>query len=210
MATDYPLVGPPTISLATFGSVLRSAGSPMAAEAPAIYSAILAKGVDPAVVLAISQHESNFGKAGIAVGRNNPYGSRYYGGAAAYGATNRGGWAAFPNYAQAAAYTAGLLASGSYAGAGLTARTFPTRYAPASDGNKPAAYGTAIVNAINRWRGEPTVGATPKATRRTDAPKAQAPAGAPVHVTARVDPGAAIGIVALLAILAVAFVIVRE
>ena len=170
MANDYRLVGPPTIDLRTFQSILTAAGSPMAGEAPGIYTAAMAHGVDPAVILAIAQHESGFGKAGIAVGRHNPFGSRYYSGTAAFGAINRGGWASFPNYTAATAYTASLLASSSYAGAGLTARTFPTRYAPSSDGNNPASYGASIVNAINRWTGAPPAAAASKA--RHTSPKA--------------------------------------
>ncbi len=159
MASDYPLVGPPSIDLRTFQAILTNAGSPAAGEAPGIYAAALSYHVDPAVLLAIMQHESGFGKAGIAVGRHNLFGSRYYAGTAAFGAVNRGGWASFPSYAASAAYTASLLASPSYAGAGLTARTFPTRYAPSSDGNNPKAYGLAIVNAINKWRGSPAAAA---------------------------------------------------
>lgn len=186
MAKDYALKGPPSISLGTFQSILVQAHSPAAGEAPGMYAAALRYGIDPAVILAIAQHESGFGKAGIAVGRDNLFGSRYYAGTAAFGAINRGGWAAFPSYTASAAYTASLLASSSYAGAGLTARTFPTRYAPASDGNKPAAYGSSIVNAINKWRGEPSTPyvpaagegqkAKPKASKHTTA-KAPAKGG---------------------------------
>lgn len=172
MANDYPLIGPPTIDLATFAAILRNANSPAAGEAPAIYASVTRYGVDPAVILAIAQHESSFGKAGIAVGRDNLFGSRYYASTARFGAVNRGGWAAFPTYAAGAAYTASLLASSSYAGAGLTARTFPTRYAPSSDGNSPKAYGTAIVNTINKWRGAPPATATKATTKVTTKAKA--------------------------------------
>lgn len=168
MATDYPLVGPPSISEAKFASVLAAAKSPMAGEAASIYKAVQAKGVDPAVILAIAQHESSFGTKGIAVGRDNPFGSRYYAGIP--GATNRGGWASFTSWTAAASYTAGLLASPSYAGsktktltaAGArtgplpnTAFGFAYRYAPYSDHNDPANYGAFIVNAINGWAGSP-------------------------------------------------------
>jgi len=221
MADDYKLVGPPSIDLRTFQSILTAAGSPAAGEAPGIYTAAMRYGVDPAVLLAIAQHESSFGKAGIAVGRHNLFGSRYYAGTAAFGATNRGGWAAFPTYTASAAYTASLLASKSYAGAGLTARTFPNRYAPASDGNKPAAYGASIVNAINRWRGAPpsTAPAKGKATSRPKVAKAgkAAPAvvatpkrAGPLAVVASVPGGPIIWGVGIALALAVLFLMLRQ
>ena len=46
----------------------------MAREADAIYDAALRGGINPATVYGIAGAESNFGKAGYAVGRNNPYG----------------------------------------------------------------------------------------------------------------------------------------
>ena len=185
MATDYAIVGPPTIDLRTFQAVLTAAHSPMAGSAPAVYAAILSHGVDPAVVLAIAQHESGFGKAGIAVGRNNPFGSRYYPSTAAFGAINRGGWAAFPNYAAAASYTAALLASHSGNKYGGTARTFPVWYAPSSDGNNPKRYGLAVVNAINRWRGQAIVaGATGSSSHKATGKAAKGATAAVGRLTA--------------------------
>ena len=50
------------------------AGTPMAREADAIYDTALRGGINPALVYGIAGAESSFGKAGYAVGRNNPYG----------------------------------------------------------------------------------------------------------------------------------------
>lgn len=185
MANDYPLVGAPSITLGQFQAVLTAAHSPAAGEAPAMYAAIRRYNVDPAVVLAIMQHESSFGKLGIAVGRNNGFGSRYYSGTSSFGATNRGGWAAFPNWAAGAGYTASLLASSSYAGSknAGTARTFANRYAPSSDGNNPSAYGVAVVNAINGWKGIAPIKAgttKPVAKAKVAAKTTAARAAAPV------------------------------
>lgn len=150
---DYPLRSAPTISLASFTNVLRNAGSPIAAEAAGVYGAFVAHGINPAVGLAIAQHESSYGKAGIAVGRRNPYGDRFYAGIK--NAVNRGGWASFSSYTAAAQYEAGLLAGPKYAGGAYanTARTFAQVYAPSSDGNNPKSYGSAIVGLINKWSG---------------------------------------------------------
>lgn len=211
--SDYPLIGPPSIPLGTFQAILQSAHSPAAGEASGIYAASLRYNVDPAVILAIAQHESSFGKAGIAVGRDNLFGSRYYPGMEAFGAVNRGGWAAFPTYAAGAAYTASLLASGSYAGAGYTARTFPNRYAPTSDGNDPRASGSSIVNAVNGWRGLPASTYTPPSPHGRPATPAAAPAATPAAPVATpaapaapsvsaLPVGVAIGTIALAALLA--------
>jgi hypothetical protein len=155
---DYPLKSAPTLTEGQFASILKAAKSPAAGEAAGIYAAFVAQGLNPAIGLAIAQHESSFGTAGIAVGRNNLYGNRYYASEAAFGAVNQGGWAKFPNYTAGAKYEASLLAGPLYAGNPKfnTVQTFAYRYAPAGDGsNNPNAYGNAIVNAINRWGGTP-------------------------------------------------------
>lgn len=190
MSSDYPILGKPTISLSSFLHVLQNAGSPAAREATGIYNAFVAAGVDPAIGLAIAQHESGFGKAGIAVGRNNIYGNRYYASQAAFGAVNVKGWAKFPTYTAGAKYEASLLAGGLYGGSSKynTARTFPFRYAPSADGNSPTNYGNSIVAAITRWSGgvgaiayNPATGAAliPKGKAKA-APKAKATA-APIR-----------------------------
>jgi hypothetical protein len=147
---DFPLFGPPSISLAKFTSILQAAHSPIAGSAAGVYAAFVAQGVDPAIGLAISQHESSYGKAGIAVGRNNPYGDRYYANAAAFGGRNVGGWVRFPTYTAAAQYEAHLLATGYR---GYTARTFAEKYAPAKDHNNPSSYGNSIVRLLASWSG---------------------------------------------------------
>ena len=173
MAYDFPLFGPPTISLAQFTHVLQAAHSPIAAEASGVYNAFVAQGVNPAIGLAIAQHESSYGKAGIAVGRYNPYGDRYYSPAAAYGGRNVGGWVRFPNYTKAAQYEAHLLATGYR---GYTARTFAEKYAPARDHNNPSSYGNSIVHLLNQWSGGK--GGIAGSPHPTSPPKA-APKGKP-------------------------------
>ncbi len=150
MAYDFPLLGEPTISLAKFTHILQTNHSPAAGQAAGIYQAFVSQGVNPAIGLAIAQHESTYGKFGAAVGRNNLFGDRYYPSAAAYGATKQGGFAHFPSYVANAQYEAHLLAT-SYKG--YTARTFAQKYAPKSDHNNPKAYGSAIVKLLNTWSG---------------------------------------------------------
>lgn len=160
---DYPLKSAPTLSEAQFASILKAAKSPAAGEAAGIYAAFVAQGLNPAIGLAIAQHESSFGTAGIAVGRDNLYGNRYYASEAAFGAVDVGGWAKFPSYTAGAKYEASLLAGPLYAGNPKfnTVQTFAYRYAPSGDGgNNPNAYGNAIVAALNRWGGSPVASNT--------------------------------------------------
>lgn len=199
MSTDYPILGAPTISLQAFTNVLRSAGSPIGAEAQGVYNAYVAHGVNPAIGLAIAQHESGYGKAGIAVGRDNPYGLRYYAGSYA-GAVNAGGWAKFTSYTAAANAHAGLLASSGYGRSAHynTARTFAYRYAPSKDHNNPTAYGSAVVASLQRWGAGKGIDYTPSKTA-AKAPAKPTPSH-PVHPAvgyAKAHPhatGAAVGI----------------
>lgn len=183
-ATDYPILGKPTISESAFAHVLASAGSPAASQAAGIYAAFVAYGVDPAIGLAIAQHESSFGKAGIAVGRDNLFGQRYYASAAAFGGVNAGGWAKFPTYVADAKAEAALLAGPLYGGSTkyATALTFPFRYAPSSDGNSPANYGKSIVAAITRWTGG--AGAIPAGSAPVSPAKPAVAKAAPTHPAA--------------------------
>lgn len=198
--TDYPILGAPTISRSSFLHVLQNAGSPMAAESNAIYDAYVRHGVNPAIGLAIALHESSFGKAGIAVGRKDPYGLRWYPNYAASGGWNKGGWAAFSTYAAAANAHAGLLASSSYGGSSKygTARTFPYRYAPSSDGNSPKSYGNAIVSALTRWGatgGIPYTGAPAGSVKSKPKPKkATTKAAAPAVPSRSKAAAAGVGI----------------
>lgn len=50
------------------------AGTPMAREADRIYDVATRGGINPALVVGIAGAESNFGRLGYAVGKNNPYG----------------------------------------------------------------------------------------------------------------------------------------
>ena len=169
VANDYAIKGPPSISLETFAAVLRNAGSPAAGEAAGMYAAAVQYGVDPAVLLAIFHKESNYGKAGIAVGRNNGFGLLWYSSYADLG-HNKGGWAAFDTWTKNAQAASRLLASSSYGGSSKyrTARTFPFRWAPTSDGNAPGKYGRQLVAFING------LGGTPNATSTAPAPKPSA------------------------------------
>jgi hypothetical protein len=160
MAGDYSILAAPRIGLPAFLNVLQQAGSPAAPDGIAIYNAFVAKGVDPAVGLAIFQHESNYGKSGVAAVTNSIGNSRYYGDPGGLGITKHstgtnGSFAAYPNYTVAAEDLARLLSSSLYGTSAdhSTVRTFAAKYAPSKDHNNPAGYGASVANHIAAWTG---------------------------------------------------------
>jgi hypothetical protein len=149
---DYPVLGRPRISLPGFAAVLRSNGSPAAAEASAEYNAIAAAGVDPAVALAIFRKESTFGKFGRA-NRNRSWGNIR--GGTAY-PLDDSRFRIYPSWTAGAADIGRLLAiyGANRIRAGTktdTVQTLPYVWAPSSDGNAPDAYGDSLARWIGEW-----------------------------------------------------------
>jgi hypothetical protein len=143
---DLTLASAPRISASGFRAILLRHASPAAPEAAACYAAFVAKGIDPAVGLAIFQHESGFGLFGVA--RTN----RSWGNV-------RGAGGSFVKYSTWTAGAAGLAAllvlyATNKIRPGTTTstiRTFPYVYAPSADGNAPAAYGAAVLALVTTW-----------------------------------------------------------
>lgn len=169
MPTDYTILSAPRIDRRTFAAVLARAGSPARHDADAAYAGAVAHGVDPAVLLAVFQHESSYGRAGVARS------SRSWGNlrrSPDYPTVD--GFARYPTWAAGAKDTARLLR---VYGKSLirpgrdtsTVQRFPYVWAPTGDGgNDPDKYGDALVRAINGYR---------ELGRKLD--------GAPVHPTHR-------------------------
>ena len=191
---DYPILGGPSIDLATFTNILQGAHSPAAGEASGLYNAATTYGVDPAVLLAVFQHESSFGTKGVATTTRNVGNLVYQPNSAQFGGYQSGRWNAYPTWTQGALDASRLLASGLYGRSSgySTARTFPARWAPSSDGNNPTGYGAALVSSINAWRGLSTPAPTAPAAAPAPAPKPAAqPKATEGTVTAaavRADP----------------------
>ena len=140
MQSDDPICSAPRIGEATFAAVLGGAQSPAAPEAADCYTAIVSFGVDPALALAQFAHESFYGRLGIARTTKS------------WGNIRRNGaFVAYDSWAAGARDYAALISGPLYArDPGYdTARTMPYRWAPASDGNDPAAYGADLVARIN-------------------------------------------------------------
>lgn len=145
---DLSFVNRPRISLALFARVLADADSPAAPEAVAIYAALVARGLDPAVALAFFQHESSYGLKGVARSTRNWGNLRKSQGRAT---KVEKGWAHYATWAASAEDWADLIMR-RYVGRGLaTVRVALPVYAPSSDNNVPERYADAVVALVGRW-----------------------------------------------------------
>ena len=152
MATDFRILAAPRISIDTFIAILKANDSPAAPVAATCYRAIIRKGVDPALALAVFQHESTYGKNGAAVAHRNWGNLR----TSPHFPSPDGSFVEYPSWAAGAADTARLL---QIYGANMirkgkvtdSARTFPRVWAPSKDGNRPKSYGEAIVARMQHY-----------------------------------------------------------
>lgn len=136
-----------------FIEVLRAAKSPALPEAEACYDICVAAGIDPAVALAFFQHESTYGKKGLATSTLN-WGNirRSQGRGVNKVIPGRGQFAHYTSWAASLADWCDLIKSKTYIGRGLTtvALVLPV-YAPSSDNNKPERYAAAVASAVTLW-----------------------------------------------------------
>lgn len=140
----------PRISPEAFAHVLAQAGSPAAPDALACYQAVAALAVDPLFALALFQHESDFGRAGICASyqTRSPGNTRSTRtGVGQVIATERGPFVRYPNWPEGFRDLAYRLVDPSYVYRQQNLRTIaeiiPT-WAPASDGNAPESYIRAV------------------------------------------------------------------
>ncbi len=144
----YDVTGSPTITADFITRVLAAYRSPAAATGQALYALGVQYGIDPVFALAFFQHESNFGTQGIARVTHSLSNQRC---SSAYPCYH--GYAAFPSWE--AGYRAFyFLIRNLYVGQWhlTTVAAIVPRYAPASDGNSPIAYITAVEHAVAAWR----------------------------------------------------------
>ena len=151
MADDFTILAEPRIRQGTFITILRDRRSPAAAEGKACWDGIVAHGVDPALALAIFQHESSFGTKGAAKDRRNWGNLRK-----SPKFPDDGRFVVYPTWADGARDAARLLAR--YGRNEIrpgtntkTAQTFPFVWAPSADGNRPDVYGNEVVASMNRF-----------------------------------------------------------
>jgi len=192
----------PRIAPERFAAVLHAAGSPAAAEAVACWQAVAAEGVDPLFALAVFAHESRFGTVGLVPAHDlkNPGATRTSrtGVGEPVAVPGRGQFWRYPSWVEGFRDLARRLVDPAYVyrrqGADTVERIVPL-WAPAADGNDPAAYVAAVQAFLAAQAEEPV----PGVPLRVDL----VPRGAPnrpgyplrvewvtVHETANENPGA--------------------
>jgi|SRR5579864_1098317 len=155
---DYALVGPATISREIFFEALVHRASPAVVDlttkkineqrSDALYSIILAYGMDPNVALSQFLHESGMGTAGEAVRTKNWGNLRE--GPLAGGTIN--GFAVYKSwYDSLDDYCWTLTEGGLYYPAIKTVSQMTPKFAPSSDSNDPIAYAKAVNQQCAIW-----------------------------------------------------------
>ncbi len=158
MITDYEVSGKTDTNKPFFGSVLRLAGSPAAAEADPMYDALVREGIKPLAFLAFFRQESRFGVEGIVAAYNtrNPGNVRSPERASLSTdviATPRGNFAVYPSWTAGTLDWALRLKGSKYAGRGLlTVRQILPVYAPSGDAdNSPTSYINNVLASVTAW-----------------------------------------------------------
>ncbi len=146
-ASGDSVVGGPSLSAAFVNKVLVAAGSPALGTGQALYDLSVQYRIDDAYALATFEHESTYGKYGVA-SVNHSLGNIICAGYA----TCNGRFRWYATWQEGYADFYRLIAS-QYVARGLTTidRIIPV-YAPAGDGNDTAAYIGALRSAIRAYR----------------------------------------------------------
>jgi hypothetical protein len=155
---------PPRISAAKFEEVLKTAKSPAATEAREIYRVIVENGVDPAFMLAVFKHESQYStdpKSMVVLhgtkNLGNTRSSRV--GVKTIAPTERGNFVSYGTWTQGADDATYRLIDPEFeyarAGATTIGQIIPI-WAPGSDGNDPAGYINTVISLMNQWTGSST------------------------------------------------------
>ena len=147
-ADPQSVIGSATISAALIDIILAEYGSPAAGQG-ATFTALGAQyGIDPAFALAFYVQESHCGTRGVARFTHGIGNIRWTPGFASYE-----GYRAYPDYAAGIRDWFQLIRTLYVDGWGLeTVATIVPRYAPAGDGNDPAAYTATVTALVATWR----------------------------------------------------------
>ncbi len=156
-----PVFGKPTVDAHFIDTILCEASSPACGTGQQLYNAAVAQGIDPVMPLAFFDHESSFGKAGMARVTHSLGNLRCIDGAACVNTdglpcqAGQSCYAAFPPWQTGAGYNAwaALIAGPYYAGEGRTTiELIIPKYAPQADHNNEQAYIDSVEAAVRLWR----------------------------------------------------------
>jgi hypothetical protein len=144
-----PVVGPPSIDVATIRRVLERYNSPAVSEAQAFYDLGVERGIDPAYCLAFFIMESGAGTRGVARTTLSVGNIR-----ALPGQPSFEGYRRYDSWREGIADWYRLIAELYVRDWGLTTvdEIIPV-YAPSSDSNDPDAYILTVKRLVARWRG---------------------------------------------------------
>ena len=146
-STTYSILGEPTISAQSINNILCFASSPACGTGAALYQLGIRYGIDPVYALAFFQHESTFGRYGVASvnkGLGNIRCSQGY--------TCISGFRAYATWQEGYEDWYHLIRTLYVDAWGLTTvDTIVPRYAPSSE-NDTVGYITAIKRAVDMWR----------------------------------------------------------
>lgn len=161
-----PAGAQPKMSAAAFANVLQTAGSDAAAEAQAMYSAIVEFGIEPSFFLAVFKHESTYGTASNWAGRKPDGMTTHNPGNIVCG----GGWPCYGRFRDYPSWTtgtrdwAGLLETYYFSRGLTTVEKIINVYAPPSDNNDTPAYIQQVLRDMAQWEGQ-TVATPPVPTQ---------------------------------------------
>lgn len=149
-SSTYSVLGKPSISAQFINNVLCQASSPACGTGTALYQLGIRHGIDPVYALAFFQHESTFGRYGVASvnkGLGNIRCSQGY--------TCISGFRAYATWQEGYEDWYHLIRTLYVDVWGLTTiDTIVPRYAPSSENDTPS-YILAIKHAVDMWRHQP-------------------------------------------------------
>ncbi len=142
------IVGPPSLSADFVNAVLDQYRSPASGTGQALYEKSAAFCIDDAVALAFFQHESGFGRAGIAVVNHSLGNIR-----CSSGYSCRGGFRSYASWEDGYTDWFSLIKS-LYVEQwrATTVEAIIPHYAPVADHNNEQAYISAVKTAVAKWR----------------------------------------------------------
>ncbi len=151
---DGVLQGAPSLSAAFIERVFKQAHSPAQGTGQDLYTLSQAYGIDDAYALAFFKEESQFGTTGVARLTKSLGNIR-----CTAGYTCRYGYRSYADYPSGYADWYQLIVNVYLHQWHLRmVQQIVPRYAPATDGNDPAAYSVAILQSVAMWRSQSQAG----------------------------------------------------
>lgn len=143
------IIGPPTITASFIDHILDVAQSPAKGIGTVMYRLGTQYDIDPAYALAFFHHESDYGKAGMAISTHSIGNIRCTTG---YPCDPSGGYRAYPSYAASVADWYTLIHDVYLANGLTTVQTIIPVYAPSTDHNDESAYIHSVLSDVAQYR----------------------------------------------------------